>query len=459
MELTYIKENVDVNFDRLKQQIVAEAGERPVADYLNQYNPKKHKITDASTRPDKIISNTAQENGIDVERTSTVPVARLPIPVQKKIVRLAAAFLCGNPIKLIADPINDLSALVQKVWDDNKLDYESKGIAKKRMSETHVAELWYTEATDKSYWSGTANEGKTLRFRVKILSPEKGDGLYPVFNMHGDMIACARGYMVKDGNRSIEHFDIYTNDLFIYSEKQTNGWVTTKEISIIGKIPIIYHSQDYPEWHDVQEMIERWELVNSNHADTNDYHASPILKASGSIKGFSSKGETGKIVEMDAGADLDYVSWDHATDSIELEQKNLRSLIYDMTDTPDISIEQMKALGTYSGIALKMLFMGAHLKASDNEESYGKGIQRRINYLKAALLKINPKLQDTTIKPKFEYFLPKNETEMIDMLTTAVSGGVISQRSAVALNPFVSDGDAEFQQIQNEGLNNQMNDE
>lgn len=459
MEITEIQELIKANdFDKLQQKIISGLSIN-YADYAKQYKPAEHAIHDLGKRPKKVI-----EKG-DGNVTS-LDVARLSIPMQKMIVRLAAAFLCGNPIQLSANPKDgvkaeeDLLSLLTKVWEDNKLDYESKNLAKLMMSETECAELWYSEPADKDYWNDTVNAGKTVRFRMKILSASKGDTLAPVFNSFGDMIAFGRGYKIKLTDKTEEHFDLYTAEKIYLGIKTTGTWEIKPEDNLVQEIPIIYYKQDQVEWADVQYLIERYETVMSNHADTNDYFGSPLLLVNGEIEGFAEKGESGKVLKATDGATATFLSWTQSPESVKLEQQNLRSLIFDQTGTPDITKDNESLSGVQSGIALKMRFLPAHLKAAEKEEIFGKGIQRRINYLKNALGKINSNLLPALpmpIKPKFEYYLPKNDVEKIDMLTTAKQGGILSTKTAVIQNPLVSDPETEFEAIQEEGGTLQLN--
>lgn len=431
--------------DELKKAVEAEKKPLVKPDDLKQYDPKCHAINDPAKRPDKIVTTD--------QGSSDVKVARLPIPLQKRIVRLAAAFLCGNPIELVATATDtqegDLLSVIKKTWKDNKLDYKSKQLAKMMMSETECAELWYTEKAEEKFWADTPNDKTNVRFklRMKIIAPSLGDSLFPIFNSSGDMIAFGRGYKLREGGKDKEHFDVYTADRMYYFSKTDTGWKEYKnEENPIKKIPVIYYSQPYPEWYDVQEMIDRLEKLISNHADTNDYHGSPTVKVRGNVKGFAKKGESGKIIELEGeNADANYMEWNHATDSIKLEAETLMNLIHSLTDTPNISFEQMKGLGTFSGIALKMLFLGAHLKAADHEENFGQSVQRRINYIKAAMAIINIDFENVSldVAPKFTYFLPKNELEMIEMLTAAVTGGIMSKQTAIEKNPLVDDAEEE----------------
>lgn len=448
------------NFDDLQKKVIAQKAPVDTAEYIKQYDPKQHDITDKAKRPDKII-NTEAGPGV-------VPVARLPIAMQKRIVSRSATFLCGNPIKLLCNPADqtqiDMRDMVQRSWDDNKLDYEGKVIAKLMMSVLEVAEIWYYEQVDPTYWIGTPNEGSQYRLRMKIVSTKYGDSLYPVFNNAGDMIAFGRGYFLKEGDKNIEHFDLYTDTATYLGVKGDAGWTALPEANPVGKIPVIYYRQELPEWSDVQELIDRLERSASNHADTNDYFGSPMVIVKGEVKGFSQKGEQGKVLELMNGAEADYLSWDQSPESVKLEQENLKALIYDLTDTPNISFEQVSGLGTFSGIALKMLFMGAHMKASEKEETFGKSVQRRINFMKASMAKINVKLEPATgmtIKPGFEYYLPKNTQEVIETLIAATgSKPILSRKTAVSLNPLVEDAKQELVNLEEDdkaGLDTQFN--
>ncbi len=449
--------------NELVKRIQAEVPTSNYTTLRKQYDPKLHAITDTGKRPDKLIYDT------DGKLKSTVPVARLPISMQKKIVHLAAAFLCGKPIKIHAaakeGAEKDLLTVIKKVWDDNKLDYLSQTIARLLFSETEVAELWYTERVDADYWKGSPMEA-AFRLRMKIIANSLGDTLYPLFNQFGDMIAFGRGYSVKVNGSNQDHFDLYTETTIYKGVKSNNEIVFVNEANVIGKIPVIYYSQPLAEWSDVQELIERLETSVSNHGDTNDYFGSPMVKVSGEIKEFSTKGESGKILELENGADASYMSWDQSPKSVELEHKNLITFIHELTDTPNISFESMKGLGVFSGIALKMLFLSPHLKAASKEENFGMGIQRRLNYIKAAIAKLNIKSFEKvtlSLKPVFEYYLPTNDLEMVEMLNTATGAkATISQETAVNLNTLIEDKEGEItklkEQEKSEGaLNDQLN--
>jgi SPP1 family phage portal protein len=423
--------------------------------WVKQWNTPQHKIlTDKISRPDKTDAN-----------GKPILVARIPFPFQKLIVRRAAQFLCGNPIEIEAktekDSLEDqFIQTIKKTWDDNKLDYDSKTLAKLMMSETEAAELWFFEEAAPNYWKGTPNEQGNikLRMRMKILANKYKDTLYPVYNATGDMIAFARGYQTRLGDQLIEHLDVYSEDARYLLTQDNSKWNLVREDEPSGKIPAIYYAQEDVEWVDVQWMIERIETLLSKLADTNDYFAHPVLGLEADDVNqveWPEKDASGKAVLLKNGAKAGYIVWDVTPDSIKLELLQLRSAIMDMTDTPDISFDQVKGLGTYSGIALTMIFSGAHMKASEKEEIFGKGIQRRLNFLKVAHAVINTKFEAAvplSIKPRFTYYVPKDTVEETNTLIAANGGKpLISQKTSVELSSLVKDADGELERMQEEG--------
>jgi hypothetical protein len=460
-------------------------------DAANQYVVEKHKVNDKGLRQDKVVfvpSGQTDTAGEDVMSKSIVKVARLTLPVQKDIVRKAAAFL-GSPT-LETNPAEgietDMATLLDYIHEANKLVYRFKKEARTLMSECEVAELWYTTASPDPYPDGI-NFNTKVRFNVRILSRSNGDSLYPVFDQFDDLIAFGRYYNVPTvvpGSITlvdVEHFDIYTADQFYFAQKQvaSGTWFFWQGVASIdatagdavrtvfqyadgvkavknpvGKIPVIYGYQHQVEWHDVQTLIDRLETKLSNHADTNDYFDAPIAVAKGKVLNFALKGEAGKMVETDVDGSLEYLTWDNAPESMKMEIENLRRDIAYYTQTPDISFEKMQGLGTsLSGFAIRLMFMDPIQKAKDKEEIFGEFVQRRINYLKAAIAVVDTRYKAALglkIKPKFTTSLPMNDTEEIANINAALAGGFLSKESAIEDSPLTKDAEAEKERIAGE---------
>lgn len=425
-----------------------------------QYDPRGHRIFDTSERPDKIVRG---ENG-EIERFEKV--ARIALPLQQVIVERAVAFLFGHPVLVSCAVDGDKQAAafeaVKRTLSDNKIDSLNRRIARTVMRETEAAELWYP-VEEKGFWERIARNERfsfvgevpsQYKLRVALFSPGQGDRLYPVFDNYGNLTVFSRGYTsVSDGVEK-EYFETYTDSEVARFERTDRGaWeLTERHENALGKIPVVYARQSRSEWADVQTLIERLEKLLSNFADTNDYHASPKIFVTGEIRGFARKGETGAIIEGDANATAQYLSWQQAPESVRLEIATLLNMIYSTTQTPDISFDSVKGLASLSGVALRMLFLDAHLKVQNKSELFGEYLERRMSIVKKYLGVLNkavePFLEQLEVSQRIEPFMVDDRAATIQALNIA-SGGreLISQRSAVRLAGLSDDPDGEYERI------------
>lgn len=427
-----------------------------------QYNPELHAVVrDKIKRKDKTIfvptGKYKPDGKTPITEEQIVYVARLPVPYQRIIVARAAQFLTGGKVTLTSDADVDDSVdasmlqAVKDVWKYNKLQFRNNKIAKAMMSQLECVELWYS----------VEEPGQQPELRMNILTPAQGFEFYPVFDAINNMIAFGIAYETDD---KVKHFDLYTDTEKRSHIKVKSTWVLGTdeegEPAIVehgyGKIPIIYYTQEEAEWSVVQRLIERYETLISNFADINDYNGSPILFLKGKAMSLPTKGQAGKTIQNEDGTgDVKYVTWEQAPESIKLEIETLGNLIFSMTQTAPIDFENMKGLGDLSGVAFDRVLIDSHLKAKEKQNDvYGECIQRRINFLIAALASMFIELapaKDLNITPTFDLFRIDDESDKIALITQANGGKpVISQQTSVALAGMVQDASAEWNLIKQE---------
>lgn len=413
-------------------------------DAYNEYDPTKHKINLYHYRPDKTINKPSGEidanTGEPIYHKSVEKVTRLAIPLQRLIVSRGASFLTAGGCTLKPDTDNSegqdaLFQLVSKTWKVNKLDYKNHEIAQAFMSETECCEIWYSKK----------NSDGSVEMKCNVYKPSEGYILTPIFDNTRDLIAFSLGYeYIDEEDNKAEYRDVYTSDKLIkYVKRAQEEWKILQTIPLLyGKIPVVYYSIAESIWSIVQPLIERLELLLSNFSDTNDYAGAPILFANGTIKGFSSKGETGKVLEGENDADVKYITWEQAPESIKLEIETLKNLIFTCTQTPDISFYEMKGLGDISGAAFERIMIDAHLKAKGLQSGvYGEGIQRRLNLLVYACAAITPSLSKTAtdleIYPVFKLFkLDDDYTRIQNALMASGGATIMSQLEAISYGGF-----------------------
>ena len=446
--------------------------------YIKQLNPKEHDVMNPSIRKDKWVKvddESGSEGDIDEGNVTKVhtekdgsqkqlrleKVARVAVAIQKLIVKRAVAFTFGNQVKLNAEPEEnskeeDVLKAVKRVLFETKSRSLNRKVARYIFSSTEAAELWYpVEKENKKYGFGSK-----YKLRVAVFSPLKGDKLYPYFDETGDLLAFSREYAIKGHDKTERHyFETYTDEAHYLWQVKDGEWELLEgypKANIIGKIPVVYGCQPAVEWEDVQNLIDRLEKLLSNFADTNDYHASPKIVTKGEILGWAKKGEAGGVIEMDENGSAEYLSWAQAPESVRLEIETLLKLIYTITQTPDISFDSVKGISAVSGVALKLLFLDAHLKVQDKMDIFDDYLQRRIAIIQAFLKQMNAgdkafseACESLAVEPEIIPFMIEDEAGKTNLLLAATGQkAVCSRKTAVQALGWVNDVDTEVAQIE-----------
>ena len=435
-------------------------------EVIAQFELKKHKALDPAYRKGKTItvgSGEMDDNGKEKVSTIMVQPNRIGLNLEQLIVDRRVGFMLTIPVSYNViwddketDKGKSLVKYIEWLQNNNEMDYKNKEIARRWMSELEVAEIWYFEET------GIPKPKFTVK--CNIWSPELGDTLYPLKSASGQMIAFAREYLIENAaGKKVTHFDVYTDEFEYLYEKATDGWIESTEDpegnpltnplpNPTKKLMINYISQPRSEWHNEQPMIERLEESISNHGDMNDYFGSPILAVTGEIMGFAAKGEQGKILQLADQAKANFLALEGKPESIKMEQDNLIKLIFGMSQTPDISFEAMRGMGTIAQFTMKAFFMDAHMAVGRKEESFGVFLQNRINILKRAIASLidtsyAKEAEALQIKPVITPFLPENTTEMIENLVAAKQGGIMAVETTVNKNTMIDDKELEMTRL------------
>jgi len=433
---------------------------RPDED-IKSIEPEDHEVmqeTERKKREVMVDTGTLDAQGNPVMRKTFEEVTRIPTRIEKNIIDWAAQMAAGVPVDYHALPADDTEQLmydmVKHTVKSNKLEYLDKTVVRLMATYKRCAEVWFSEDCDEFHWAPLGTWKK--RMRMMLLSKETGDTLFLITDNVGDAIALTREYKVKDEeDKDVEMFDIWINGAYITFKKGQADWVEVGNVpQSYGKASFVYYSQDRVEYQDIVQKRKRLEQLDSDHADQNIATGSPILVASG-LLGMGKRGETGKTFEVTEGGDLKMLEAAGTPESLKMERENLLNGIYYDTNTPNMSIFDGEGVGANMPIiGIKIRFLPATLKAMNKQSgSWGMGVQRRCNFLKAALCQINTGLksaQGLDISPRFQVYLPSNETEEYNNIIALVGAGLMSTRAAVTKLGLVDDIEAEMLAIEKE---------
>lgn len=400
---------------------------------------------------------------------------RIPIPLQNRIVTTATAFEVGEPVTLIPnvtnkeDNKNKLTAEIERLMKTNRLNSKLQKAITLQKSETQCAILFYIQDLEPdNLFNRLRGANSKKEIKSKLLENKNGR-MSPYFDSFGDMKAFTWQFETKEEGKTVQNAWVYTKkQVYRFSTKE--GKLTRDEVEDHGfsKIPVVYFSQEFPEWHIAEPMIDRLEVAMSKLGASNDYSGHPILMLYGEINGAPDKDEDGKAFRFQMSKDEDtgkpihgdakFLTHDGAPEAVRLELDRLEKYIYSLTSTPDISFENIKGLGAISGIAIKLMFLDALMKAKLNEGDNRTAVERMLNVMISGIVtttitSLKSEALNTYFHVQFNSILPDDLKSSVETYSLAVQTGIMSVETAVAELDMTPDQEKELENI----LENQKN--
>ena len=400
-----------------------------------------------------------------------VTAVKIPVPFQNKIVNTATAFEVGEPVTLVPTVMNseanrnDLTDEIRRLVKTNRLDSKLQKAVKLRKSELQCAILFYIEDIEpQNLFNRLLGKNTKREIKSKILENKNGR-MAPYFDGFGDMKAFTWQFETKEEGKTIQNTWVYTDTLLYKFMNRGAGAVLEggkAEEHLFTKIPIVYFSQDEPEWFVAQPMIDRIEVAISKLGASNDYSGHPILMLYGAVTEAPDKDEDGKalrfnmIKDEDSGkvehGDAKFLTHDGAPEAVKMELDRLEKYIYSLTSTPDISFDNLKSLGDVSGIAIKLMFLDAIMKAKLNEGDNRTAVERMLNIMISGIVNttitsLKSEAANTYFDIQFNSILPDDIQSSVETYARAVEAGIASVETAVADLDLTEDNQKEVENI------------
>ncbi len=374
---------------------------------------------------------------------TNVSAEKIKIQYQKKIVNTAVSFLFGDAPTIHANDAESTNAQgILKVFKDNRINNKLQDFAEAVMSTTIGVFIF------------SKNDEGDIKGR--FYNHEQGK-FTPQYDVYGDLIAFYWEFLIGE----VEHIWVFTPEqIHQFADKR----FVKSEAHDFGVIPVVFVDQKEPEWFGVKEMIDRLEMLVSKLSASNNYFAFPILK----LIGGTEKDEEGNDVPLidisDDGkslllgharhdnqviqADAEFLQRDTGVDSIKLEKELLQEFIHSISQTPDLSFDNVKGIGAISGRALILMLQDAINKAKRKRGSYQTAIERILSVIKNGLNIIDDEL---SFEIEFNYSIPEDVKEQIETLYAATGGkATMSQELGVQHNPYVKNAGEELEKMQAE---------
>jgi len=458
-----LNSNPELAIEKIKKQTKS-------VDKIKEY--QKEYIEHDRTMRRSQVGNLQKDKVIgEGEKSKVVDAVRIPINFAKKIVTTSAAFELGKPVTLTPSVDNNLAKLVKEIWKVNRCDSTLQKILKLKKAETQGAiHVYIADVKESSLLNKIlvtlALKSQKKEIKTKVLDNKNGI-MTPYFDATGDLILFMWEYeVVNSDDKTVKHIEIWDDKLFYHFTDESGSMATSDKKKTHGfdRIPIIYDSQDFPEWFDVKEMIDRIETTMSKLGASNDYTAYPLLQIFGKVESFPDKDESGKVLQFPISMDDDgkpvhgkaeFLTADTAAESQKLELEKLEDFIYSISSTPNLSFDNVKGIGAVSGIALKLMFLDAMLKASMNEGENRTMIERLLNVIISGIVNTTTtslKKDSETLyfDVEFNSILPDDLKEAVEIVSAATAAGIMSKKTGVSYLSMTDNADEELSQIERE---------
>lgn len=400
-----------------------------VDNAIKEYNPQTH---DVMYREDKWVK------GERPYMTEKLPRSR-----QRYINEVELFFLLGNPIEWKKeDGDDDAFTIFRDYLDEIHFDSKIRQVKRYAGAETESAFCFHFYRTD----------GGAVGVVPFVAARTKGYRLRTLFDQYGNMQCGAIGYSVRQDARTIQCWDIFTDEVNYHCERRQLGWAVERYPNPTGKINMIYFRQP-KSWDGAEFRIRREEELDSRAGDTNNYFADPIAAATADvINSMPKRDKPGKLIQLTgANSKFEYITPPQNSEARDAEKRDLRESILFDTLTPDLSPDVMRNISTLTSVGIKRALVLGYIKRANRQEIYGELIERFKNLTISVLSVLHPDMKSKLegLKISFEFSEPFNDdkTDLWGKIGTAYQQGVMSLDEAVALMALTNAPKSEVERI------------
>ncbi|WP_298546662.1 phage portal protein [uncultured Parabacteroides sp.] len=417
---------------------------------LKDYEPTKHKIVDdKETRKDKVRSDGT------IERAS-----RIYIGLEKLLTKRTTEFAFAIPVRRVYHNTDDnekrqqIAKAIEAIYKYARIDSENIKRGNAYFASCEIFTIWYAVEKPNSLYGFKSK----YKLKCKTYSPMDGVKLYPLFDEMDDMLAMSFEYKKKIKDKEVTFFETYTSDKHFKWKQQDGDWesiIEPEKITLfLGKIPGAYAYRHEPIYHGLSHIREEVEYTLSRNSDVIAYNSAPVLKVTGELVGDEDKGESRRLFRLKNGGDVSYVSWSQAIEALKYHVETLLKLFFMQGQMPDLSFENMKALGNIGFDARQMMLSDAHLKIGDESGAWIEFFERECSVIKEFLKFMNTDWKDEIDNVEVEHvitpFIQNDETAMTDRLIKQNGGKAIKSQLETIKEAGAKDAEATLKQIQKE---------
>lgn len=288
---------------------------------------------------------------------------------------------------------------------------------------------------------------------VFVVARSTGYKIRYLFDQYKNLIAFAYGYTLVENEKNVEYWNIETAEAIFECKRATFGWAVDRYQNPTGKINALLFIQP-KSWDGSEARIKRDEMLDSKTGDTNNYYADPIAAATADvIASLPDVDKPGRLIQMPSEkSQFRYISPPQDSTTRRDEKANLNSTILFDTFTPDFSFENMKGLGSLSGVAIRNAMILGYIKRANRLEIYEEMITRYLHLTLEVLKLIYPEqraqIEKLDISFEFQDPFPDDATKNWSGICNLYTSGVVSLETAVTMLALTDAPEEEIAKLQ-----------
>lgn len=404
--------------------------EEEIDKALKEYNPELHDVCN-------------RQNKYREDNTAPYITEKLPRTRERYINEVELFFLLGEPIRWKkAEGEDEAFQLFTDYLNDTFFNSKIRQCKRLAGAETISALVTHLHR----------NPDGTIGTDVFVAARSTGYKIRYLFDQYKNLIALAYGYILKEDGVNIPYWNIETSQSIYTCRKSGFGWQVESIPNPSEKINAILFLQP-KAWDGAERRIKRDEMLDSKIGDTNNYYADPIAAATVDvIASLPDNDKPGRLIQMPSEkSQFRYIEppQDSATRRDEKDNLN-RTILFD-TFTPDFSFENMKGMGTLSGVAIHNAMILGYIKRANRLEIYEEMITRYLHLTLKVLTLLYPdkKTLIEGLKIDFEFSdpFPEDKTAHWGGIVSLYNGGVISLETAVVMLALTDAPEEEIERI------------
>ncbi len=359
-----------------------------------------------------------------------------------RIIDTSVAIIKGFPIKVIADDkVIELLEL-----DDRKI---TSIVRNGSLFGNTYALIWYDEPNS--------------RFRfTELLDME----CYPIYSDDNDrMEALIRYYLLEPGPTSesqetIGKAWIYRDDTIAYYERRGSGnfQLIWRAENPLGEMPVVQFRNrriagelmGRSDLEAIKSLQDDYNAQCSNESDILDYHGYPQLVGRNleSVEKISRGVDQIINIVGYENSELEYLQRTLPTRAFKEKLDRIKTAMHYLTGTPEV--DKNLLYGNISGVTLNMLYRDAVIKARVKSVEYREAFEKLFQKMVRAYNTVLGYDLPENIEVKFQLNTPEHEYEKMKQMLDFYKAGLISHRTMMELNPYISDIEQERKRLAQE---------